>query len=174
MEKYEADSAALTAAMKKCVSAGGDEIHWCGEKQIVRLFIGGRNQEPTATDAYDVKNEVPVNAEYIAIPFLRSAYEIQVKKSTETLFGLFKNGRSEWQGQWSGCSANPDAFWECTNAYIVMRPNEVLAFKQEIDNLVGKKNSSNYDYFQQDLAMLKVIVDAVAKENRALLFYAGD
>lgn len=173
-KKYEADGAQLNSDVKKCVAQGGDEIHWCGERQIVRLFIGGRNQKPTAIETYHVKNEVPLNAEYIPVPLLRSAYEIQVNKKPTTLFRLFKNGRTEWQGQWSGCDNNPEISWECTNAYVVMRPNEVLYFKQEIDSLVGKKIVSDYEYFQQDLAMLKVIVDSVAKDNRALLFYAGD
>lgn len=173
--KYEADKSQIDASVKKCITAGGEEPRWCGEREIVTRFIGVRGQKATSITQYDVKDAVlPLNFEYFSVPIFSEAYELQSTKNFATLFGLFKNGRSEWKDQWTGCAAYPDRSWDCTNAYVVMRPHEVQAFKKEVDSLIGKKLSVNYEYFQQDLGVLKAVVDVAAKENRALLFYAQD
>lgn len=77
-------------------------------------------------------------------------------------------------GKISGRGAIPDMSWDCTNAYVLMRPNEVQSLKQEVDSLIGKKTLAKYEYFQQDLSVLKAALDSVAKQNRAMLFYAQD
>ncbi len=173
--KYAADKLQIDASVKKCSATGNDEPRWCGEREIATRFIGARNQKATAIAKYDVKDVVlPLNFEYFSVPLFSDAYDIQVTKSSITLFGLFKNGRSEWKDQWTGCEPYTDRSWDCTNAYVVMRPSEVQALKKEIDGLVGKKASANYEYFQQDLVVLKGVIDIAAKEKRALLFYAQD
>lgn len=173
--KYEADKTQIDASVKKCIALGDEETRWCGDREIVTRFIGVRGQPATAIAKYDVRNvTLPLNFEHFAVLLFREAYKLQSKKNTATLFALFKNGRSEWRDQWTGCEAYPEMSWGCTNAYVLMRPNEVQQFKKEIDSLIGKKNSAKYEYFQQDLSVMKEVVDSAAKENRALLFYAQD
>jgi hypothetical protein len=174
-KKYEADKTQIDASVKKCITQSDEEPRWCGEREIVARFIGVRGQQATSIAKYDVKNVVlPLNFEYFSVPFLSEAYELQSKNNLVTLFGLFKNGRSEWKDQWTGCEAHPEMSWNCTNAYVLMRPNEVQKFKQEVDSLIGKKTFVKYEYFRQDLSVLKAVLDITAKENRALLFYAQD
>jgi hypothetical protein len=173
--KYAADKTKIDASVQKCIAQGDEEPRWCGEQEIVARFIGVRNQTATSIEKYDVRNvTLPLNFEYFSVPLLREAYQLQSKKNLVTLFGLFKNGRSEWKDQWTGCEAYPEMSWDCTNAYVLMRPNEVQKFKQEVDSLIGKKASTKYEYFQHDLSVMKGVIDTAAKENRALLFYAQD
>lgn len=172
--KYEADRGQVDASVRECITRDVEEPRWCGEREIVKRFIGVRGQKATSLARYDVKDVVlPLNFEYFDVTLFREAYELQPTKNI-TLFGLFKNGRSEWKEQWTGCEAYPEMSWNCTNAYVLMRPKEVQAFKVEIDSLIGKKPSAKYEYFQQDLSILKKVVDVAVKENRALLFYAQD
>lgn len=174
-KKYEADKTQIDASIKKCIALGDEEPRWCGEREIVTRFIGVRGQKASSIAKYDVKNVVlPLNFEHFVVPLFNEAYEFQLKKNVVTLFGLFKNGRSEWKDQWTGCEAYPEMSWDCTNAYVLMRPNEVQTFKKEVDSLIGKKTFAKYEYFQQDLGVMKEVVDSATKENRALLFYAQD
>lgn len=179
-KKYAADKTQIDASVKKCIALGDEEPRWCGEREIVARFIGVRGEKANSIERYDVKNAIllnnaaPLNFEYFAVPLFSEAYEIQSKKNITTLFGLFKNGRSEWKDQRTGCEAYPEMSWDCTNAYVLMRPNEVQKFKQEVDSLIDKKVPAKYEYFQQDLRVMKTVLDSAAAENRALLFYAGD
>jgi hypothetical protein len=172
--KFAADKSEMDAAVKQCIALGSEEMRWCGEREIVKRFIGTREQKATSVRKYDAKDVVPLNFEHFAVPVFREAYKFQSRKNLTTLFGLFKNGRSEWKDQWTGCEAYPEMSWGCTNAYVLMRPEEVQIFKREVDGLIGKKISANYEYFQQDLGVMKIILDAAVKDNRALLFYAQD
>ena len=172
--KYEADKNQLDASVKKC-SLTSEEPRWCGEQEMVKRFIGTRGQKASSVANYDIKDAVlPLNFEYFSVPFVSEAYEVQSTKVPLSLFGLFKNGRSEWKGQWTGCDAYPDRSWDCTNAYVVMRPSEVKAIKKEIDDISSKNPVVKYEYFQLDLSVLKEVVDIASKENRALFFYAQD
>jgi hypothetical protein len=173
-KKYDADKVSIDSSVSKCIALGGEDWHWCGEREIVTRFIGTREQKATYLTKYDVKDVIPKNFEFFAVPLFSDAYEIQAKKNTSTYFGLFKNGRTEWKGQWTGCDAYPEMSWDCTNSYVLMKPNEVQSFKKEIDSLAAKKSVYKYEYFQQDLAVLKTIVDSAAENNRALLFYVTD
>lgn len=104
-KKYETDKTFIDASVKKCITDGDEEIRWCGEREIVTRFIGVRGQKATSFAKYDIKDiALPLNFEYFSVQLFREAYELQTKKNTTTLFALFKNGRSEWKDQWTGCN----------------------------------------------------------------------
>lgn len=173
-KKYAADKAQIESSINKCMKAGEEDPKWCGESQITRRFIGTLDEKATADVNYGVKDARPGDLEMFAIGFFREAYYIQIKRMPFTHFELFKSGRSEWKDQWVGCDGDVGLAWNCINSYVLMRPEEVSAFKKEVDELMNKKPSSTYEYLYEYLGALKLVLDSASKDNKALLFHAMD
>lgn len=171
---YEQDKQDIELSIKKCVTADEEASKWCGEEELMKRFVGTLDEKPTADLKYGVKDARPGDLELFAIGFFIEAYYYQIETNTFTNFEYFKSGRSEWKDQWVGCDDDIGITWNCINSYVLLKPSEVHAFKQEVDQLRTKKPRIDYQYFYEYLSALSMVLDTAAKNDRALFFHAMD
>jgi hypothetical protein len=114
-------------------------------------------------------DESPIDEEFYWPDAFRYAAEIQAKQGIRSFFALFARGRSLWPSPED--EACTDLYY-CYDTYVVLSPDEVTAFLEEITAL--NSETPHPDDYVDYLTHLEGVLLKASSEGRALFFQGHD